>query len=50
MSIIGRKSALEMAVIDKRYHFAWEELPLIRVGCRADGGRFMQIVLNLVVK
>ena len=41
---------LGMTVIDRRHHFVWEQLPLIQVGCSADCGRFLQMLLELVLK
>lgn len=41
---------LGMTVIDRRHHFVWEHLPLIQVGCKADCGRFLQLLLELVLK
>lgn len=41
---------LGMTVIDRRHHFVWEQLPLIRVGCKADCGRFLNLLLELVLQ
>lgn len=41
---------LGMTVIDRRHHFVWEHLPLIQVGCKADCGRFLQLLVDLVLK
>ncbi len=41
---------LGMTVIDRRHHFVWEQLPLIQVGCEADCGRFLRMLLELVLK
>ncbi len=41
---------LGMTVIDRRHHFVWEHLPLISVGQKADYGRFLKLLLELVVK
>lgn len=41
---------LGMTVIDRRHHFVWEHLPLIQVGCKADCARFLQLLLELVLK
>lgn len=41
---------LGMTVIDRRHHFVWEQLPLIEVGSKADCGRFLQLLLQLVLK
>lgn len=40
---------LGMTVIDRRHHFVWEQLPLIQVGCKADCGRFLRMLLELVL-
>lgn len=41
---------LGMTVIDRRHHFVWEQLPLIHVGCKADCGRFLNLLLELVLQ
>lgn len=41
---------LGMTVMDIRHHFVWEDLPLIQIGCQADYGRFLQMLLELVLK
>lgn len=41
---------LGMTVIDRRHHFVWEHLPLIQVGCSADCGRFLKLIMELVLK
>ena len=41
---------LGMTVIDRRHHFVWEHLPLVKVGCKADCARFLQLLLELVLK
>lgn len=41
---------LGMTVIDRRHHHVWEDLPLVDVGCRADCGRFLKLLLELVLK
>lgn len=41
---------LGMTVIDRRHHFVWEQLPLIQVGCEADCGRFLRMLLELVLQ
>lgn len=41
---------LGMTVIDRRHHFVWEHLPVISVGCKAECGRFLQLLLELVLK
>lgn len=40
---------LGMTVIDRRHHFVWEQLPLISVGKKADCGRFLKLLLDLVL-
>lgn len=39
-----------MTVIDRRHHFVWEHLPLIKVGCKADCGRFLNMLRDLVLE
>lgn len=41
---------LGMTVIDRRHHFVWEHLPLIHVGYHADCGRFLKLLMELVLK
>lgn len=41
---------LGMTVIDRRHHHVWDQLPLIEVGCKADHGRFLELLLELVLK
>ena len=41
---------LGMTVIDRRHHFVWEHLPLIQVGSSADCGRFLKLIMELVLK
>lgn len=41
---------LGMTVIDRRHHFVWEQLPLIQVGCEADCGRFLRMLMELVLQ
>lgn len=41
---------LGMTVIDRRHHFVWEHLPLVQVGCKADCGRFLRLLMELVLK
>lgn len=40
---------LGMTVIDRRHHFVWEQLPLIKVGRKADCGRFLSLLMDLVL-
>lgn len=40
---------LGMTVIDRRHHYVWEQLPLVHVGCKADCGRFLQLLMELVL-
>ena len=40
---------LGMTVIDRRHHFVWEQLPFISVGKKADCGRFLKLLLDLVL-
>lgn len=41
---------LGMTVVDRRHHFVWEQLPLIEIGCNADYGRFLKLLLGLVLE
>lgn len=41
---------LGMTVIDRRHHHVWEDLPVIEVGCEADCGRFLKLLMELVLK
>lgn len=41
---------LGMTVIDRRHHFVWKHLPLIEVGQKADCGRFLEMLMELVLK
>lgn len=41
---------LGMTVVDRRHHFVWEHLPLIEIGCNADYGRFLKLLLGLVLE
>lgn len=41
---------LGMTVIDRRHHFVWEQLPLVQVGRKADCGRFLNLLLELVLQ
>lgn len=40
---------LGMTVTDRRHHYVWEDLPIINIGCKADGGRFLKLLLDLVL-
>lgn len=40
---------LGMTVIDRRHHYVWEQLPLVHVGRKADCGRFLQLLMELVL-
>lgn len=40
---------LGMTVIDRRHHFVWEHLPYIKVGAKAHCGRFLNLLLDLVL-
>lgn len=40
---------LGMTVLDSRHHHVWEQLPLIEIGSKADCGRFLQLLLDLVL-
>lgn len=41
---------LGMTVIDRRHHHVWEQLPLVEIGSRAECGRFLKLLLELVLK
>lgn len=41
---------LGMTVVDRRHHFVWEHLPMIKIGCNADYGRFLKLLLGLVLE
>lgn len=41
---------LGMTVIDRRHHHVWEQLPLVTIGSKADCGRFLQLLMELVLK
>lgn len=41
---------LGMTVIDRRHHHVWEHLPCIIVGKKADCGRFLKLLLELILK
>ena len=41
---------LGMTVVERRHHFVWEQLPLIEIGCNADYGRFLKLLLGLVLE
>lgn len=41
---------LGMTVIDRRHHHVWEHLPVVEVGCKADYGRFLQLLMDLVLR
>lgn len=40
---------LGMTVLDSRHHHVWEHLPLIRIGVKADYGRFLRLLMELVL-
>jgi len=40
---------LGMTVIDRRHHHVWEDLPLIKIGKKADCGRFLELLTELVL-
>ena len=40
---------LGMTVIDRRHHFVWEQLAFIKVGRKADCGRFLGLLMDLVL-
>lgn len=40
---------LGMTVLDSRHHHVWEHLPVISIGRSADYGRFLQLLMELVL-
>lgn len=40
---------LGMTVLDSRHHFAWDTLPLVEIGESADYGRFLKLLMALVL-
>lgn len=40
---------LGMTVLDGRHHHVWEHLPLVNIGYEADHGRFLRMLLDLVL-
>lgn len=40
---------LGMTVLDRRHHHVWEELPVIEIGASADCGRFLKLLMKLVL-
>ena len=40
---------LGMTVIDRRHHFVWTHLPYIKVGAKAHCGRFLNLLMDLVL-
>lgn len=40
---------LGMTVLDSRHHHIWEHLPLIEIGRKADCGRFLRLLMELVL-
>lgn len=41
---------LGMTVLDSRHHHVWEHLPVIEIGAKADGARFLQMLMDLVLE
>lgn len=41
---------LGMTVLDRRHHFVWEQLPLIAIAEKADYGRFLKLLVELVLQ
>lgn len=41
---------LGMTVLDSRHHHVWENLPMVDIGVEADYGRFLKLLLNLVLQ
>lgn len=40
---------LGMTVLDSRHHHVWEHLPMIEIGRKADCGRFLRLLTELVL-
>lgn len=40
---------LGMTVLDTRHHHVWEHLPLIEIGRQADCGRFLKLLMELIL-
>lgn len=41
---------LGMTVVDRRHHHVWEQLPMVRIGCSADYGKFLKLLMGLVLE
>lgn len=41
---------LGMTVIDRRHHHVWKQLPMIHIGHKANYGRFLKLLMELVLK
>lgn len=41
---------LGMTVLDSRHHHVWEDLPMVDIGREADHGRFLNLLLKLVLQ
>lgn len=41
---------LGMTVLDSRHHHVWEALPQVDIGAEADHGRFLKLLLDLVLQ
>lgn len=41
---------LGMTVIDRRHHHVWNQLPVIQIGSRADGKKFLEMLMELVLQ
>ena len=40
---------LGMTVLDSRHHHVWEQLPMITIGAEANCGRFLRLLMELVL-
>lgn len=40
---------LGMTVLDRRHHHVWEHLPVVSIGKKADCGRFLRLLMDLVL-
>lgn len=41
---------LGMTVLDSRHHHVWKHLPVVEIGSKADCGRFLQLLMELVLR
>ena len=36
-------------VVDYRHHHVWNDLPMVKIGCKADHERFLKMLMELVL-